>query len=65
MSDAKCQELWALLQSVQVTETITNQDIVRYRREAETHVGPDGHLYRFQWVRRVKLNLTHYNIQRF
>ncbi|KAF5366942.1 hypothetical protein D9757_010834 [Collybiopsis confluens] len=59
VSDAKCQELWALLQSAQVTETITNQDIVRYRREAETHVGPDGHLYRFQWDRETKIMRIH------
>ncbi|KAF9059889.1 hypothetical protein BDP27DRAFT_1385647 [Rhodocollybia butyracea] len=50
ISDAKCQELWALLQSAQVSEWITNQDIIRYCREAETHVGQDGHLYKIQWV---------------
>ncbi|KAJ3763150.1 hypothetical protein EV360DRAFT_92032 [Lentinula raphanica] len=54
-SDAKCQELWALLQSAQVSDSITNQDVIRYRREAETNVGQDGHLYRIQWVREDQL----------
>ncbi|KAJ4485722.1 hypothetical protein J3R30DRAFT_3441510 [Lentinula aciculospora] len=58
-SDAKCQELWSLLQSAQVSESITNQDIIRYRREAETNVGPDGHLYKIQWERELKIMRIH------
>jgi hypothetical protein len=50
ISDAKCQELWSLLQSVSSSEVLTNQDFIRYRREAERHVGQDDHLYRVQWV---------------
>ncbi|KIK70594.1 hypothetical protein GYMLUDRAFT_65815 [Collybiopsis luxurians FD-317 M1] len=59
ISDAKCQELWTLLQSAQVTEFITNQDIIRYRREAEAHVGQDCHLYKFQWERETKIMRIH------
>ncbi|KAF9024116.1 hypothetical protein BDZ89DRAFT_955044 [Hymenopellis radicata] len=51
--DSKCQELWSLLQSVQQTGVITNQDVIRYRREAERHV-QDDYLYRLQWVRESK-----------
>ncbi|KAJ3778271.1 hypothetical protein FB446DRAFT_658434 [Lentinula raphanica] len=58
-SDAKCQELWALLQSAQVSDSITNQDVIRYRREAETNVGQDGHLYRIQWERELKIMRIH------
>lgn len=50
LSDNKCQELWSLLKSAQSCKNITSQDIVRYRREAERHVGLDDHLYRLQWV---------------
>ena len=48
--DNKCQELWSLLKSAQNSRNITTQDIIRYRREAERHVGPDDQLYRLQWV---------------
>ncbi|KAF8971663.1 hypothetical protein BDZ97DRAFT_1135733 [Flammula alnicola] len=51
LSDNKCQELWSLLKSAQSSKNITTQDIIRYRREAERHVGQDDHLYRLQWVR--------------
>ncbi|KAF9015729.1 hypothetical protein BDQ17DRAFT_1341548 [Cyathus striatus] len=54
LSDNKCQELWSLLQGARNSDTITNQDMVRYRREAERHVGQDDHLYRIQWVRESK-----------
>jgi histone deacetylase complex regulatory component SIN3 len=50
LADNRCQELWKLLQSAQNSEIITKQDVVRYRREAERHVGQDDHLYRIQWV---------------
>ena len=50
LSDYRCQDLWKLLQSAQNSEIITNQDVVRYRREAERHVGQDDHLYALQWV---------------
>ena len=50
LADHRCQELWKLLQSAQSSEIITKQDVVRYRREAERHVGQDDHLYRVQWV---------------
>ncbi|KAF8625181.1 hypothetical protein AX15_005490 [Amanita polypyramis BW_CC] len=56
LSDGKCQDLWSFLQDAQSSETITNQDVVRYRREAEKYVGPDDHLYRLQWVSRLKLD---------
>ncbi|KAG5647682.1 hypothetical protein DXG03_008405 [Asterophora parasitica] len=59
LSDNRCQELWKLLQSAQSSEIITNQDAVRYRREAERHVGQDDHLYRLQWVRDAKAIRVH------
>uniref|UniRef100_A0A0W0G4L7 Putative histone deacetylase complex, SIN3 component n=1 Tax=Moniliophthora roreri TaxID=221103 RepID=A0A0W0G4L7_MONRR len=49
ISDVKCQELWSLLQSAQSSEALTNKEFIRYRREAERHVGQDDHLYRVQW----------------
>jgi len=50
LGDNKCQELWLLLKSAQNSKNLTTRDIVRYRREAEQHVGQDDHLYRVQWV---------------
>lgn len=50
LSDSKCQDLLSLLESLRQTETVTNQDVIRYRREAERHVGQDDHLYKIQWV---------------
>lgn len=50
LSDNKSQELWMMLQDARKTERLTNQDIIRYRREAERHVGSDEHLYRVEWV---------------
>lgn len=50
ISDSKCQELWTLLQEVRRVDTLTNQDMIRYRRECERHVGSDEHLYRVEWV---------------
>ncbi len=50
LSDNKCQELLALLESAQNSELISNQDIIRYRREAERHAGQDDHSYRVEWV---------------
>ncbi|KAL0581071.1 hypothetical protein V5O48_000964 [Marasmius crinis-equi] len=54
ISDSKGQELWSLLQSAHNSESLTNQDFIRYRREAERHVGQDDHLYRVQWFRETK-----------
>ncbi|KAF8665510.1 hypothetical protein AX16_000524 [Volvariella volvacea WC 439] len=59
LTDNKCQELWSLLQSAANSEIITNQDVVRYRREAERHVGLDDHLYRIQWIREKKSIRVH------
>jgi paired amphipathic helix protein Sin3a len=50
LSDNKCQELWVLLQQTRKVDGLSNQDMIRYRREAERHVGADEHLYRFDWV---------------
>jgi paired amphipathic helix protein Sin3a len=49
-SDSKCRELWSLLQAAQASDMVSRQDIVRYRREAELHVGQDENLYKLQWV---------------
>jgi len=51
VGDNKCQELWTLLQSANDGAGMGDADIVRYRREAERHVGQDDHLYRLEWVR--------------
>ncbi|KAI6153808.1 hypothetical protein BKA82DRAFT_14535 [Pisolithus tinctorius] len=50
VSDNKCQELWALLRDVRRVGVLTNQDMIRYRRESEKHVGSDEHLYRVEWL---------------
>lgn len=39
-----------MLQNARRIERLTNQDMIRYRREAERHVGTDEHLYRIEWV---------------
>ncbi|KAH9937360.1 uncharacterized protein B0H18DRAFT_970211 [Fomitopsis serialis] len=49
VGDNKCQELWYLLQRSRGAEAITAHDTIRYRREAEQHVGSDDNLYRFDW----------------
>lgn len=52
LADHKCQELWYLLRQVRGAERApTTQDTIRYRREAEGHVGSDEKLYRLDWVR--------------
>ena len=50
LSDNKSQELWGMLQDARKAERLTNQDMIRYRREAERHAGSDEHLYRIEWV---------------
>lgn len=50
ISDNKCQEFWTLLQSIRKSETVSNQDIVRYRREVERNIGSDDPLYKIDWV---------------
>lgn len=50
LSDSKSQELLTMLQDVRKAGRLTNQDMIRYRREAERHVGSDEHLYRMEWV---------------
>ncbi|KAI6135502.1 hypothetical protein EV401DRAFT_2085142 [Pisolithus croceorrhizus] len=54
VSDNKCQELWALLRDVRRVDVLTNQDMIRYRRESEKHVGSDEHLYRVEWDAQLK-----------
>ncbi|KAG2154574.1 hypothetical protein DEU56DRAFT_769236 [Suillus clintonianus] len=54
LSDNKCQELWVLLQQTRKVDALSNQNMIRYRREAERHVGADEHLYRFDWHRSTK-----------
>ncbi|TFL03756.1 hypothetical protein BDV98DRAFT_503644 [Pterulicium gracile] len=49
LSDNKCQELWTLLKLARSAEALGNQDIVRYRREAERHLGQDDQLYKVVW----------------
>ncbi|OJA12336.1 hypothetical protein AZE42_02775 [Rhizopogon vesiculosus] len=54
LSDHKCHEVWTLLQQTRKVNALSNQDMIRYRREAERHVGSDEHLYRFDWHRSSK-----------
>lgn len=51
LADNRSLDIWSLLQAAAQSESIGIQDMVRYRREAECHVGTDDHLYRIQWVR--------------
>ncbi|KAF7793452.1 hypothetical protein EIP86_004564 [Pleurotus ostreatoroseus] len=39
-------QLWHLLKRIRRKENVTLYDVVRYRREAERHVGSDDHLYK-------------------
>ncbi|KAF8846145.1 hypothetical protein BDN67DRAFT_986507 [Paxillus ammoniavirescens] len=55
LSDNKSQELWSLLQDARRVETLSHQDMIRYRREAEQHVGSDEHLYRMAWEPHSKM----------
>ena len=50
LGDNKCQELWHLLKRIRRQETVTLHDVVRYRREADRHVGSDEHLYKVDCV---------------
>ncbi|KAH9858239.1 hypothetical protein C2E23DRAFT_718829 [Lenzites betulinus] len=52
LADHKCQELWYLLRRARSAEraaVTTTHDVIRYRREAERHVGSDEKLYRLDW----------------
>ncbi|OCH87472.1 hypothetical protein OBBRIDRAFT_814100 [Obba rivulosa] len=49
MGDNKCQELWELLQHEHSQHDVTINDTIRYRREAERHVGSDDNLYKLDW----------------
>ena len=51
VSDNKCQELWQFLRRHRSEVSFTRQDIIKYRRKAEQHVGTDDNLYRVEWVR--------------
>ncbi|KAI9508370.1 hypothetical protein F5148DRAFT_1013734 [Russula earlei] len=49
VSDNKCQELWQFLRRHRCEVSFTRQDIIKYRRQAEHHVGADDNLYRVEW----------------
>ncbi|KAH8992416.1 hypothetical protein EDB92DRAFT_1857823 [Lactarius akahatsu] len=49
VSDNKCQELWQFLRRHRSEVSFTRQDIIKYRRKAEHHVGADDNLYRVEW----------------
>ncbi|KAI0066497.1 hypothetical protein BV25DRAFT_1868189 [Artomyces pyxidatus] len=51
VSDNKCQELWHHLRQNRNEGAFSRQDIIRYRRQAEHHVGSDDNLYRVEWAR--------------
>ncbi|KAF8560140.1 hypothetical protein OG21DRAFT_1401704 [Imleria badia] len=64
LSDNKSQELCSMLQDARKTERVTTQDMIRYRREAERHVGADEHLYRIEWdpeAKKLKIQLLEGN----
>jgi paired amphipathic helix protein Sin3a len=50
LSDYKCQEFLFLIQNVRSLDGMSNQDIIRYRREAEGLVGAEDPLYKIEWV---------------
>jgi paired amphipathic helix protein Sin3a len=50
LSDYKCQEFLFLIQNFRALERVSNQDIIRYRREAEGIVGAEDPLYKIVWV---------------
>lgn len=50
MTDNKCQELWYFLKKARSENSFTQQDVMRYRRAAERHVGSDDNLYGVEWV---------------
>ncbi|KAH9964149.1 hypothetical protein BC827DRAFT_1356668 [Russula dissimulans] len=49
VSDNKCYELWQFLRRHRCEVSFTRQDIIKYRRQAEHHVGADDNLYRVEW----------------
>jgi len=49
LADQKSLDLRTLLENARGTDDASNQDIIRYRREAELNVGSDEHLYRVDW----------------
>ncbi|KAJ7185593.1 histone deacetylase complex, SIN3 component [Mycena filopes] len=55
VGDNKCQELWTLLQSANTAagdgSSMSDAEIVRYRREAERYIPADDPVYRLEWVR--------------
>ncbi|KAI0324037.1 hypothetical protein GY45DRAFT_1314444 [Cubamyces sp. BRFM 1775] len=61
LADNKCQELWYMLQQVRNGEKAsTIHDTIRYRREAERHVGSDEKLYKLDWdgaTKRLRIQL--------
>ncbi|KAI0673570.1 hypothetical protein C8Q78DRAFT_1067868 [Trametes maxima] len=59
--DNKCQELWFLLRQARSADRATTHDIIRYRREAERHVGSDDKLYKLDWdttSKRLRIQLV-------
>jgi hypothetical protein len=50
LADQKSLDLRTLLENARSTDNASNQDVIRYRREAELNVGSDEHLYRVDWV---------------
>ncbi|KAF7966906.1 hypothetical protein HWV62_36583 [Athelia sp. TMB] len=55
LADQKSLDLRTLLETARgAGESITNRDVIRYRREAELNVGSDEHLYRVEWDQSTK-----------
>jgi paired amphipathic helix protein Sin3a len=50
LGDNRSHELWELMQKMRAQSSVSQQDVIRYRREAEENVAGDDHLYRFDWV---------------
>lgn len=49
--DPKSQELLELLKKERTHGTLTTQDQIRCRQNAERILGPDENLFRIDWVR--------------
>ncbi|KAI0053407.1 hypothetical protein FA95DRAFT_1592176 [Auriscalpium vulgare] len=58
VSDGKCQELWQHLRRNRGKMLFSRQDIIRYRRQAEHHVGSDDNLYRDAEAKTMRIQLV-------
>ena len=53
LSDPKSSELLELLKKERAHGTLTTQDQINARQNAERVIGPDENLFRIDWVRKI------------